>query len=232
MASRSSSLTIPTVFVVDNDRVLRESLAWLLEPAGFSVQTFESGEAFLDACSPEVTGCAVLDVRLPGISGVALQEELSRRDVRLPVIIITAFADVPMAVCVLKAGALDVLEKPFADDAILERVGQALALDAELRRQRKARERTATLLGRLSTRERAVFNLVVHGKANKVVAYDLGISQKTVETHRARVMQKLEARSLADLVRVGLLAEQARAGSLLWRPGSWPTDWDRQVPAA
>jgi FixJ family two-component response regulator len=212
----------PTVFVVDNDRVLRESLAWLLEPAGFLVRTFESGEAFLEACSPEAQGCAVLDVRLPGISGVALQEELGRRGVRLPVIMISGYADVPLAVKVLKAGALDVLEKPFGDDVILERVGQAMALDAELRRQRRERERTTTLLGRLTTRERAVFNLVVHGKANKVVAFDLGISEKTVETHRARVMAKLEARSLADLVRVGLLAEQARASAA--RPLRWWPD--------
>lgn len=219
MPHHAGLMATPTVYIVDNDKTLRESLAWLLEPAGFVVRTFESGEALLEACTPAATGCAVLDIRLPGISGVALQEELVRRGVRLPVIIITAYADVPLAVRVLKAGALDVLEKPFSDEVLVERIGQAMALDAELRQQAMERQRNAELLNRLTTRERAVFNLVIHGKANKVVAWDLGISEKTVETHRARVMQKLEARSLADLVRVGLLAEQARAGlGRAWHP--------------
>jgi FixJ family two-component response regulator len=223
MANRRHNEVQPSVFVVDNDQVLRESLAWLIESAGFPVRSYESGEAFLDACTNEVAGCAILDVRLPGISGVALQDELRRRGLRLPVIIITGFADVQMAIRVLKAGALDLIEKPFAEETILERVRQAMLIDAEERRQRAELDRTAALLSRLTARERAVFNMVVHGKANKVVAYDLGISPKTVETHRARVMQKLEARSLADLVRVGLIAERHVGGGV--HPASW-------IPAA
>jgi len=196
----------PTVFVVDNDASMRESLAWLLEGVELAVETFETAEAFLAACDPDQPGCLVLDVRLPGMSGIVLQEELAHRGIRLPVIVITGFADVDTAVRVLKSGAFDFLEKPYADDAMLERVQQAIALDAERRRMRAQRERLLARLSCLTARERAVFDQVVLGKANKVVAIEFGISEKTVEAHRARVMHKLGATSLAELVRMDLMA--------------------------
>ena len=195
MSSRISSLTTPTVFVVDNDPILRESLAWLLEPAGFAVQTFDSGEAFLDACSPEAAGCAVLDVRLPGISGVALQEELGRRGVRLPVIIVTGFADVPMAVRVLKAGALDVLRsRSRTGDPRSDRPGHGARRRAAPASQRARAHGHAA---RPSPPASGRVHLVVHGKRTRW-CLRIGISEKTVRPSRARHAEA-RARSLADL---------------------------------
>ena len=195
-----------TVFVVDNDAGTRRALAWLLEAADLRVETFESAEAFLETGTGERPGCLVLDLRLPGMSGAALQERLELLGIDLPVIIITGFADVPTAVRVLKCGAFDFIEKPFEDDLLLERVQQAIVADARCRRARADRAAMIARLARLTVREREVFDQVVHGKANKVVAIEFGISEKTVEAHRARVMQKLGATSLAELVRMDLLA--------------------------
>jgi FixJ family two-component response regulator len=199
---------LPKVFVVDNDAATRQSLAWLLESAGQTVEVFETAEAFLAACDPDQPGCLVLDVRLPGMSGTALQEELGHRGIKLPIIIITGFADVPTAVRVLKRGAFDFIEKPLPDELLLERVAQAIAMDAQRRRARVERAGLAARLARLTVREREVFDQVVHGKPNKVVAFEFGISEKTVEAHRARVMHKLGADSLAELVRMDLVASQ------------------------
>jgi FixJ family two-component response regulator len=206
MDHRQGSVSSPKVFIVDNDAATRKSLAWLLASAGFTPETFETAEEFLAACGPEQPGCLVLDVRLPGMSGVVLQEELERVDIRLPVIIITGFADVHTAVRVLKRGAFDFIEKPLAADVLLECVRQALACDGEKRRARAERERMVARLSCLTAREREVFDQVVRGKANKVVAIEFGISEKTVEAHRARVMHKLGAGSLAELVRMDLAA--------------------------
>jgi FixJ family two-component response regulator len=198
----------PTVFVVDNDQSTREALAWLLESVGLRVEAFETAEAFLEVCRPERPGCLLLDLRLPGMSGLALQEELARIGITLPIIMITGFADVSTAVRVLKRGAFDLIEKPLPDDVLLERVRQAIGADAEQRIARAARDLMMARLRCLTAREREVFDQVVHGKANKVVAIEFGISEKTVEAHRARVMQKLGAGSLAELVRIDLAAHQ------------------------
>jgi FixJ family two-component response regulator len=198
----------PTVFVVDNDEATRKSLAWLLESVNLHVETFRTAEEFLAACNPDRPGCLVLDVRLPGMSGLVLQEELERLEIRLPVIMITGYADVPTAVQVLKRGAFDFFEKPLVDDLLLERVHQAIEADTLCRRARAERDRLHARLSCLTAREREVFDQIVQGKANKVVAYELGISEKTVEVHRSRVMQKLCAGSLAELVRMDLVAGQ------------------------
>ncbi len=198
----------PTVFIVENDEAMRTSLAFLLESTGLVTATFDSAEAFVGACTPEQPGCLVLDVRLPGMSGVALQEQLDQLGIKLPVIIITGFADVDTAVRVLKRGAFDFFEKPLADELLLERVRQAIAFDQHRRAIRAERANLAARLARLTARERAVFDQVVQGKANKVVAIEFGISEKTVEAHRARVMHKLGASSLAELVRMDLAASQ------------------------
>lgn len=194
------------VFVVDNDAATRKSLAWLLASAGFTPETFETAEAFLAVYTPEQPGCLILDVRLPGMSGIVLQEELARVDIRLPVIIITGFADVHTAVRVLKRGAFDFIEKPLAADVLLECVRQAIIWDGQQRLARAKHEELVARLSCLTAREREVFNEVVRGKANKVVAIEFGISEKTVEAHRARVMHKLRAGSLAELVRMDLAA--------------------------
>jgi len=198
----------PTIFIVDNDDALRESLQWLLESGGARSEGFASAEAFLAACTPERAGCLLLDVRLPGMSGIALQGELARARIQLPVIVMTGYADVGTAVSMLKRGAFDFFEKPFSDAALFERVQQAVEFDAARRLTRAQREHLAARLANLTAREREVFDQVVHGKPNKVVASEFGISEKTVEVHRARVMQKLGAGSLAELVRIDLLAAQ------------------------
>jgi two-component system response regulator FixJ len=205
---RQQILPEPEVFIVDNDASTRDSLAWLVESAGLTATTFDSAETFLSSCQSDRPGCLVLDVRLPGMSGVVLQDELRRLEITLPVIIVTGFADVDTAVRVLKHGAFDFLEKPLDRDQLLGCIREALAVDSRRRRAREERERLCARMARLSARERAVFDQVVQGKANKVVAFEFGISEKTVEAHRARVMHKLGATSLAELVRIDLAASQ------------------------
>jgi FixJ family two-component response regulator len=238
MLHGQTTVSMPRVFVVDNDSSMRESLAWLLEAAGMSAETFETAEEFLASYRPDQPGCLVLDVRLPGMSGVILQEELVRREIKLPVIIITGYADVDTAVRVLKRGAFDFIEKPLADDVLLDRIRQAMALDEYRRRARAERDRLTARLSCLTAREREVFDQVVHGKANKVVAIEFGISEKTVEAHRARVMHKLGAASLAELVRMDLAASQLDTLRGLRPPAflnlafaAEPLPTERQAPA-
>jgi FixJ family two-component response regulator len=201
----------PTVFVVDDDPTARRALVWMLESAGHRVETFPSGEAFLADGDAERVGCLVLDVRMPGMSGLALQHELLQRGIYLPVIIMTGYGEVSVAVEALQRGAVDFMEKPIDDARLLERIDAACALDAERRHRRRLRQACTSRIGRLTPREREVMTMVAAGMANKVVAYELGISEKTVETHRARVMTKLEVESLADLVRLEWVAIHDRA---------------------
>lgn len=189
-----------TVFVVDDDQAVRMSLSLLIRSMGLAVETFESAAAFLGACDPERSGCLVLDIRMPGMSGLEMQEELNRRAIGLPVIFITGHGDVAMAVRAMKSGAVDFIEKPFNDQQLLDRINKALELD---RNARAALAEHATLAARielLSPREREVMERIVAGQANKVIAIELGLSERTVEIHRAKVMTKTGARSLAELV--------------------------------
>lgn len=190
----------PTVFIVDDDQAVRDSLQWLIQSVGLNVVTFPDALSFLNHVNEDQAGCVVLDVRLPGISGLELQQKLAARGIRMPVIIVTGHGDVPMAVRAMKAGALDFIEKPFSDQVLLERVNQALELD---RATRDARAEIADIerrLAQLSPREREVMSRIVAGQANKVIAIELGLSERTVEIHRAKVMSKTGARSLAELV--------------------------------
>jgi FixJ family two-component response regulator len=205
----------PTVFIIDNDEPLRASLRFLLESADMPCREFESAEEFLAAYDPDQPGCLILDVRLPGMSGVVLQERLRDLSCRLPIIVTTGFADVGTAVTMLKRGAFDFFEKPFSDQLLLERVHQAIGFDDSRRHANAQREALTARIACLTAREHEVFQEVVHGKANKVVALEFGISEKTVEVHRARVMQKLGATSLAELVRMDLLAQQPTDSILL-----------------
>ena len=191
-----------TVFVVDDDDAVRNSLKLLLKSAGLHAEVFGSAPEFLSKYEDAQPGCLVLDVRMPGMSGLELQEELNRRGAMLPVIFITGHGDVPMAVEALQHGAFDFLQKPFRDQELLDRVQRALARDAENRTRLRHTDRIRERLASLSPREREVLELVTQGKANKMVAGDLGVSQRTVEIHRAHVMQKMEAGSLAELVRM------------------------------
>jgi two-component system response regulator FixJ len=196
----------PTVFVVDDDRAMRDSLRWLLESIGLSVRTYPTAADFLQEYDASQSGCLVLDVRMPGMSGLDLQAELMRRGGGLPTIVVTGHAEVPMAVRAVKAGAVDFIEKPFSDQLLLDRVRQALEIDRQDREVRRRREEAQRRLGGLTAREREVLGLVVAGKANKEIAADLGLSPKTVEVHRAHVMTKMNVESLAELIRVAILA--------------------------
>jgi len=200
----------PTVFVVDDDRAMRESLSWLLDSVGLRVRSYATAADFLAEHDPAQPGCLVLDVRMPGMSGLDLQAELARRGVELPTIVITGHAEVSMAVRAVKAGAIDFIEKPFSDQLLLDRVRQALEIDLEAREARRRREDARRRLATLTAREREVLNLVVAGKANKEIASALGVSPKTVEVHRAHVMSKMCVDSLAELIRVTLLAGEIR----------------------
>jgi two-component system, LuxR family, response regulator FixJ len=200
----------PTVFVVDDDRAMRESLSWLLDSVGLRVKSYATAADFLADHDPAQPGCLVLDVRMPGMSGLDLQAELARRGVELPTIVITGHAEVSMAVRAVKAGAIDFIEKPFSDQLLLDRVRQALEIDLEAREVRRRREDARRRLATLTAREREVLNLVVAGKANKEIASALGVSPKTVEVHRAHVMSKMCVDSLAELIRITLLAGEIR----------------------
>jgi FixJ family two-component response regulator len=200
-----------TVFVVDDDEPVRDSLRLLLRSVGRSVEAYASAQEFLDAYTDDRAGCLVLDVRMPGMSGLELQERLNERRAILPIIFVTGHGDVPMAVETLQAGAMDFLQKPFRDQELLDRIDKALDMDATNRRELLELKQIAQRFGELTPRERAVMELVVQGKANKVIAGDLDISQRTVEIHRARVMEKTQAASLAHLVRMFLRLQEAGA---------------------
>ncbi len=193
-----------TVFVVDDDTAVRDSLAWMIESAGLRVETFASAEEFLDAYEPNRPGCLVLDMRMPGMGGIALQKHLAARNIDIAIIFITAHASVPTAVHAMRAGAVDFIPKPFSEEALLDRITHCIE---EARRRHARRLERAGLAARfalLTPREHEILQDVVAGKPNKVIAAERGISQKTVEAHRAKMMQKLQARSLADLMRMVL----------------------------
>ena len=199
----------PTVFVVDDDEAMRSSLKWLIESTGMRVQTFDSADAFLTAYAPGWAGCILLDVRMPGMSGLELQAYLARADYRLPVVIITGHGDVAMAVKAMQAGALDFIEKPFHDEELLRSIRRAVEADSQTRAERSEHAAVFARLDELTPREHEVMELVAAGKSNKEIATDLGVSAKTVEAHRAKVMDKMQATSLADLVRMALLVGRA-----------------------
>jgi len=193
-----------TVFVVDDDQAVRDSLALLVQSVGLDVETFASARDFLDVYRPDRRGCLITDIRMPGMSGLELQEQLSADGHHIPVIVLTGFGDVPAAVRALKGGAVDFVEKPFNPQALLDLVQQAIVRDAEIREQGAHQARLAERMSLLTPREQEVMALVVAGKANKVIAIDLSISERTVELHRARIMKKMQARSLAELMRMVL----------------------------
>jgi two-component system response regulator TtrR len=197
----------PTIFVVDDDEAMRDSMSWLLEGEGYRVSCFDSGESYLGAWRDDMRGCLVLDVRMPEMSGLELQEKLDALGSRLPIIFITGHGDVPMAVAALQRGACDFIEKPFHNEDLLSRIERALEIDAEIAARRQRDGAVARRLEQLTQREREVMQLVVAGKLNKQVADQLDISMKTVEAHRARVMEKMGVRTLAELVRVVMSAD-------------------------
>jgi FixJ family two-component response regulator len=198
-----------TVYVVDDDKAVRDSLRWLIESVGLPVETFGSAQEFLRRCEDdEVRGCLVADVRLPGVSGLDLQDRLRAMDIYLPTIVITGHGDVPVAVRAMKAGALDFIEKPFSDQILLDRIREAMARDEKYRELAGHCDELAARFHRLTPREREVMDLVVAGRLNKQIAAELGLSHKTIEVHRAHVMNKMRAESLAELVRIAVVLEE------------------------
>ncbi len=191
-----------TVFIVDDDQAIRHAMELLMRSVGLEHEIFHSGDDFLQQYAPDRSGCLVLDIRMPGLGGLELQQKLLEMDSTLPIIFITGHGDVPMAVEAMQKGAVDFIQKPFRDQELLDRIREALETDLERRSAREERAEVAARLEKLTKREREVMDLVVTGKPNKVIAYELGVSQRTVEIHRARVMEKMGARSLADLVRM------------------------------
>lgn len=194
------------VYIVDDDQAIRHAMEMLMRSVGIDFEVFDSADQFLENHSNDRAGCLVLDIRMPGLGGLELQERLLELGSSLPVIFITGHGDVPMAVEAMQKGAVDFIQKPFRDQELLERISTALKTDEERRSMRVERAEVAANVARLTNRESQVFDLVITGKPNKVIAYELGVSQRTVEIHRARVMEKMQAKSLADLVRMHIAA--------------------------
>lgn len=190
------------IFVVDDDASMRDAISRLLNAVGLTVQTFASARAFLNRRLPEVPGCLVLDVRLPGLSGLDLQREMVERGIHIPVVFITGHGDIPMSVQAMKAGAVEFLTKPFRDQDLLDAVRSGIQLDRKEREERAELAELRDCVGQLTQREQEVMSLVVSGLLNKQIALQLGTSEKTIKIHRSQVMRKMRASSLADLVRM------------------------------
>ena len=206
------SATPEIVYVVDDDEAVRDSLRWLLESQGFRISAFDSAERFLSSLpagtSGPITGCLIADVRMPGMSGTELHDELIRRGIQLPLIFITGHGSVPMAVSSMKKGAVDFLEKPFNDEQLCMLVASAFEKVRDDGSRSVLAKRAQELLARLTPREEQVLDRIVAGRLNKQIADDLNISIKTVEAHRANIMDKIEARTMADLMKTALAARQ------------------------
>ena len=211
----------PTIFVVDDDEAVRHSLHMLLTAQGFSVNTYPSAQEFLDAAVGGGEGVLLLDVRMPGLSGLDLQAKLRAKHDNLPIVFITAFGDVPLAVDAMKAGAVDFLEKPFTKATILDCIGRALSLSTQVRVEDRFSADAKTRVESLTPRERQVLERVISGRQSKIIAFDLGISVRTVENHRARIMGKMQAQSVSHLVRMALAA-----GVVSCAP--WPSETDNR----
>ena len=196
------SLCDATVFVVDDDTSVRTALKRLIRSLGFRVETFDSAQAFLTHEPHDGPACLVLDIRMPGTSGIQLQEQLAKAGVQIPIIFITGHGNIPMSVKAMKAGAVDFIEKPFEDQKLIDAIQAAIARSKQFRKQQAEINELQLCVDSLTPREHEVFRLVVSGMLNKQIAFDLGMSEKTVKIHRSRVMHKMKAASLADLVRM------------------------------
>ncbi len=195
------------VHVVEDDDAVRDSLQMMLESIGHQVQAFASADSFLESYSQDLAGCIVLDIRMPGMNGMELQRKLNEINSILPIIFVTGHGDVPMAVEAMQQGAVDFVQKPYREQELLDKINQAMTLDEENRDSLQQKQVILAGMTELTPRESDVMRLMVEGKANKVIAIELDISQRTVEIHRARVMEKLNANSLAHLVRMYLSVE-------------------------
>jgi len=197
----------PTVFIVDDDETIRDYLGVLMCSASFEYEAYQNAQSFLDNYDAERTGCLLLDIRMPGISGLELQAQMKEMGLGLPVMFITGYGDVAMAVEAMKKGAVDFIQKPFHDQELLNRISQIIDQTQDKQQEQVERQRALTRFETLTAREREIMAQVVEGVGNKVIAAELGISRRTVELHRANTMQKMKAHSLAQLVKMGLLLQ-------------------------
>lgn len=204
----------PTVFIIDDDPAVQQALRLSFRSVGYRAEIFASAAQFLTAYNEQMSGCILLDVRMPDMSGLELQEKLNERHSILPIIFMTGHGDVTMAVTAMQLGALDFIQKPFNDQEMIDRVTQAISRDARNRSVLQEKHEIRKRLDSLTPREREIMDMVVDGKANKVIAGDLQLSQRTVEIHRARVMEKMLATSLAHLVRMVIAVDDSDAGDL------------------
>ncbi len=208
----------PIVYIVDDDEAIRDALRLLMRSANLRVQCCASADEFLAGYKPELPGCLVLDVRMPGMSGLELQRLLKQRHIDIPVVIMTGHGDVSMAVQAMKDGAVDFVEKPFKNDVLLDRIQQCLKTDIDERAKHRENVEAASRIASLTQREREVMELLIQGKRNKTIASELGISNRTVEAHRAKIMEKMQAHSISDIMRITYAAggipvsEMPRAG--------------------
>lgn len=200
----NTTQTASTVYIVDDDEAVRDSLRWLLEANNYRVRAFPSGESFLTEYDEKRPGVLIVDVRMPGMSGLELQEQLILRKSTMPIVFITGHGDVPMAVSTIKKGAIDFLEKPFNETELREIVARMFEQANERLSQAQAQKAHEAMLARLTAREQQVLERIVAGRLNKQIADDLGISIKTVEAHRANIMEKLQVTTVADLMKVAL----------------------------
>ena len=191
----------PRVYLVEDDDAVRDSLKLVLESVGLTVEDYARADEFLDAWSEDLAGCIVLDIRMPGMNGMELQRKLNSLHSTLPIIFVTGHGDVPMAVEAMQQGAVDFIQKPYREQELLDKIQKAIEIDTEQRKVLGERHVIEAQLATLTPRELEVMDLMVEGKANKSIAFDLDISQRTVEIHRARVMDKMDTRSVAQLVR-------------------------------
>lgn len=192
--------TYATVFIVDDDEAMREGLSLLMSAVNLKVKTFDSAQAFLDFYDQSQAGCLLLDVRMPGMSGLKLQDKLAERGINIPIIFITCHGDLSMAVKAVKKGAIDFLQKPVGDQALLDKVQEALAIGIELKQKQAERATMKEKLALLTPREHQILELIKAGKLNKVIAHELGLSRKTVEVHRSHIIKKMDVDSVAELL--------------------------------
>jgi two-component system response regulator FixJ len=206
--------TKPVVYIVDDEEAVRTSLATLLDIRGFATQAYESGRAFLEGVDPSVPACALVDFKMPGLDGIGLLSQMKEKGINVPVVMMTGFGEVAVAVKAMKAGAADFLEKPLDEGELMTILNRVLSQSQASLQLSEQKEQAALRLGRLTDRERDVFNGLAMGKTNKGIALELGISPRTVEIHRARVMEKLEAGRLSDLIRIALTLGLRRESGL------------------
>ncbi len=204
MISEEAVLLEPTVFIVDDDPAIRKSLRWLIESVGLKVQTYELANEFLESYVPDAPGCLVLDVRIPGMSGLELQERLRERGYDIPVVIVSGYGDVPMAVRAMKAGAVDFLEKPVSDQVLLDYIQKGIERDIKNKQDLVQNKELIERKNTLTRREREVMGYVVSGQSSREIAEHLNVSFKTVEAHRAKIMKKMKAKSVPKLIQMEL----------------------------